>query len=209
MLYLLENPIPLPIERLVPSPEVFAHHSELHGQPHVARVIIHSFVLTKALGLDVHTLKAWAAAYIHDIGRRHDGRCTEHGRYAMERLATLPHIKSLLAEGGVSAEVWEGISVAVENHCRQEIPKTHPHWTLTAILKDADGLDRVRLGDLNPKYLRFPESRQLVPFAKSLYEETHGKIPPGPEYFATLLPVAQGLLRSVCMVECHLQTQDK
>lgn len=182
---------------MAPRPELFAHESQLHGQAHVARVIVHAFLLIDALGLEAYSSKVWAAAYIHDIGRRHDGVCAEHGRYAMEKVATLPQVKSLLAEGGVSAEDWEGISVAVENHCREEIPKTHPHWTLTAILKDADGLDRVRLGDLDPSFFRFPESQGLVPFAKALYEQTHEKFTPGPDYFAALWPIAQRLLSGI------------
>lgn len=44
----------------------------------------------------------------------------------------------------------------------QEVSREHPHWPLIALLKDADGLDRVRLGDLDPRYLRYPESRGMV-----------------------------------------------
>ncbi len=112
----------------------------------------------------------------------------------MDKLPGLPQVTSLLAEGGVAAEDWEGIAVAVENYCRAEIPRTHPHWTLTAILKDADGLDRVRIRDLNPRFLRFPESRKLVSFAEALYEETRTELCPGPDYFSNLWPVAQRLL---------------
>ena len=69
---------------------------------------------------------------------------------------------------------------------------------LTAIIKDADGLDRVRLGDLNPRHLRFPVYRALVPFAEALYKETNAALNPGPDYFATMWPVAQRLLRAHC-----------
>ncbi len=194
MPYCLKNPISLPLELLAPSPGLFSHPSRLHGQAHVARVIVHSLILVDALGLDACAPKAWAAAYLHDIGRRHNGRCRNHGKYALDKLSTLPHVTSFLVEGGVAEEDWEGISVAVENHCREEIPKTHPHWTLTAILKDADGLDRVRLGDLNPRYLRFPQSQKLIAFAQDLYDETDGRLVPGPDYFASLWPIAQRLL---------------
>jgi hypothetical protein len=34
-------------------------------------------------------------------------------------------------------------------------------------LKDADGLDRVRLGDLDARYLRNPEAREMVGFAEA------------------------------------------
>jgi hypothetical protein len=39
-------------------------------------------------------------------------------------------------------------------------------------LKDADGLDRARLGDLDPGYLRHPEARELVKGAKRLFRAT-------------------------------------
>ena len=44
---------------------------------------------------------------------------------------------------------------------------------LTRLLKDADALDRVRIFDLNKKYLRFDESLDLVDFAKRLLREYH------------------------------------
>ena len=33
--------------------------------------------------------------------------CTNQGQYVIEKLATLPHVTSLLAEGDVYAEDWE------------------------------------------------------------------------------------------------------
>lgn len=192
----LRNPIPLAPEKMAPLPEYFVHHSGIHGQSHVARVIVHTLALLRLLGLEERAAKYWAAAYIHDLGREHDGMCRRHGKYALEQLETLPHVRELLGQGGVTSSDWEGISVAVKNHCREEIPRTHPHWEITAVLKDADGLDRVRLGDLNPRFLRFPQSHALIPFAKALYRESQGKIPPGPGYFTALWPVARGLMKN-------------
>lgn len=62
------------------------------------------------------------------------------------------------------------------------------------LLKDADGLDRVRLGDLDPSYLRFPEARDMVGFAEDLYCATNGKFPPSPDYFERLWAEVQRLL---------------
>jgi len=64
--------------------------------------------------------------------------------------------------------------------------RTHPHWRLTSLLKDADGLDRVRLGDLDPRYLRNPEAHDMVGFAAALFSETDGTIPAGDDHFAAL-----------------------
>jgi hypothetical protein len=190
----LKNPTTLPIESLAPSPDIFAFHSHVHGQPHVSRVIINTLLLVEALEYEDYGPRAWAAAYIHDIGRSDDNVCKEHGRYSVERLDALPTVKSLLERGGVNHNDWEGIAFAVENHCRSEIPKTHPYWTLTAILKDADALDRVRLGDLVPGLLRFPQSKALVPFATTLYEETHEIIQPCPDYFSKVWSIALDIL---------------
>ena len=38
-----------------------------------------------------------------------------------------------------------------------------------AILKDADALDRCRLFDLNPRWLRYPESRYLIKTIEEIY----------------------------------------
>ncbi len=196
----LTNPIPLPIEQMAPPPELFTHPSTLHGQAHTARVIIHTLILLEVTGLQELAAPAWAAAYIHDIGRRHDGRCADHGSYALEKVATLPEVKDLIARGGVEQRHWDPIVTMVENHCRPELPPDHPHWRHTAILKDADGLDRVRIHDLNPEFLRFPQSRALIPFAETLYCRTNTTLPPGPGYFARLWPIAQKLL-----IEQHLR----
>jgi len=64
--------------------------------------------------------------------------------------------------------------------------RTHPHWRLTSLLKDADGLDRVRLGDLDPRYLRNPEAHDMVGFEASLFTETDGTIPVSGGHFAAL-----------------------
>ena len=64
----------------------------------------------------------------------------------------------------------------------------------TALLKDADGLDRVRLGDLDPRYLRHPESKGMVDFAQTLFDATDGVIATGPAHFEQLLAAAKRLL---------------
>lgn len=189
----LRNPIPLPLASLAPLPEQFTHPSGIHGQAHVSRVIVHAFLLVDLLGLGEKAPAVWAAAHIHDLGRRHDGACPHHGQYALDKVKKMPELLSLLAAGGVAAADWEGVSVAVKNHCRGEIPEDHPHRTLTAVLKDADGLDRVRLGDLDLRYLRFPESRKLAPFAEALFRKTDRVLRPGPEYFPALWNAAHRL----------------
>lgn len=135
----------------------FDHPSSIHGKAHTLRVMLHArwllsrleesgAIVDRFLERDLLT-----AALIHDMGRRSDGRCTEHGRWARER-------KRRVAEtfaGLLEAEAWDRIGKAVEAHSLDDPPEGHTPGSLTALLKDADALDRVRLGkDPEPRYLR-------------------------------------------------------
>ena len=188
----MKIPIPLPVADLIPPVDLFVHNSDLHGQAHVGRVMVHAFRLLQATGAEHQAPRLWAAVYLHDIARTHDGRCYLHGERAVKRLASLPHVKELFARGGVKPDDYAAIETAVAQHCRpEELPEEHPHHRLTALLKDADGLDRVRLGDLNPAKLRYQVSVTMVPFAQDLYEMTEGVLRPGKNYFARLWEVAR------------------
>ena len=63
-----------------------------------------------------------------------------------------------------------------------------------ALLKDADGLDRVRLGDLRPEWLRYDAARTMVAFAQRLHNETYHALKPGPDYFGRLWSEARRIL---------------
>ena len=163
---MLTVPIPLPLASLVPAVELFAHPSTLHGQAHVSRVMVHAFRLLEATGWPEEAPRLWAAVYLHDIARTHDGRCYRHGGDAMKRFETLPQVRELFAQGGVTDSDYALIHTAVVHHSLpNELDRDHPHWRLTSLLKDADGLDRVRLGDLDPRRLRNPQARDMIPFA--------------------------------------------
>jgi hypothetical protein len=138
--------------------------------------------------------RLWAAVYLHDIARRHDGRSARHGADAWARLADLPDVRALFGRGGVREEDYPVIESAVTHHSAGEPLATDSSWQLTALLKDSDGLDRVRLGDLDPTYLRHPEARGMVRFAEQLYRETDGKVRPSRSYFKQLWPIVVGRL---------------
>jgi hypothetical protein len=139
----------------------------------------------------------WASVYLHDLARTHDGRCEEHGQQAMQRLAQMIDVRALFERAGVRDSDYPSIETAVIYHCRsQELDRSHPHYELTALLKDADALDRVRLNGLNPAFLRHEVSRQMVPFAEELFARTNTVLAPGPDYFARLWPVALDIART-------------
>lgn len=57
----MRSPIALPLADLVPPPKLFSHRSTLHGQAHVARVMVHAFRLIEATGAHEQTPSLWAA----------------------------------------------------------------------------------------------------------------------------------------------------
>lgn len=163
------------------------HSSTLHGQAHVSRVLVHAFRLLDATGWSEEAPRLWAAVYLHDIARIHDGRCFRHGGDAMKKFETLPRLRELFSQGGVQESDFAVIRTAVTHHSLpDEVERDHPHWRLTSLLKDADGLDRVRLRDLDPRYLRNPQAREMTGFAGALFEQTDGIVPIGPAHFAAL-----------------------
>jgi hypothetical protein len=185
----------LPADRLVPPPDVFLHPSRLHGQRHVARVMVHAFRLAYATGADDDVIRLWAAVYLHDLARTHDGVCHRHGADAWRRLPAMPDVLDLFHQAGVTEADLPAIRTAVTYHClRAELRRDHRHWPLTALLKDADGLDRVRIGDLDPGYLRLPASAGMIDFARRLFTLTNDVVDEGPGYFPRLAPHVQAIL---------------
>jgi hypothetical protein len=191
----MKNPsIPMPLSDLAPAPSLFTHRSTLHGQSHVARVMVHAFRLIELTGWTEEGPRLWAAVYLHDLARTHDGVCHRHGGDAMKKFETLRQVRSLFERGGVRDDDYAIIHTAVVQHSLpKELGRDHPHWRLTSLLKDADGLDRVRLGDLDVRYLRNPEARTMVGFAQALFDETNGVVPTGDDHFARLWPEAMRL----------------
>lgn len=178
---------------LIPTPQLFVHPSDVHGQRHVARVMIHAFRLIEATGWTHLATRLWGSVYLHDLARTHDGRCLRHGADAVERWRTSSTLADTLATHGLHFADEPGVQRAVTLHCKPndlEPDRADPDWPLVALLKDADGLDRVRLGDLNPSYLRLPASPAMVDFAQQLYDDTHWSIPEGPALFGALLEAA-------------------
>jgi exopolyphosphatase/pppGpp-phosphohydrolase len=111
------------------------------------------------------------AALWHDIGRDQDDVDYYHGAKSAGKVVGLG------LHRGVDSQLREIALFVVTHHSGSE---THaesaashvfdPSAALRVfrILKDADGLDRVRLGDLDPRYLRLEVSRHRVKYAHEL-----------------------------------------
>lgn len=199
----MKPPLTIPLAELAPGPSLFTHRSIIHGQAHVSRVMVHAFRLIEATGWSEEAPRLWAAVYLHDLARTHDGVCYRHGGDAMRKFETLAHVRELFARGGVMDDDYPVIHTAVVHHSiPKELDRSHPHWRLTSLLKDADALDRVRLGDLDPRYLRNPPTRGMVGFAQQLFDETDGVVPTGDDHFAHLWPEAARI--GGAMIQCRV-----
>jgi hypothetical protein len=78
----------------------------------------------------------------------------------------------MLLNAGISEQGLINIALAVTYHSmNEEIDANHPAYKTTALLKDADALDRIRIGEnnLNIKFLRLPESADHIAFARKLF----------------------------------------
>lgn len=116
---------------------------------------------------------AFCSAFIHDMARIHDNYCTEHGGWAIDQKLSL--FEKDFIKFGLSNEDIESLKTAVTFHSLPgEIDIAHPHYLVTSLLKDADALDRIRLGfdGLNPKYLRLPNSKNLIKIAEQNFFKT-------------------------------------
>jgi hypothetical protein len=179
---------------MVPMPDVFWQRSALHGQAHVARVMVHAIRLVEATGQYEHATRLWAAVFLHDLARTHDGLCYQHGPDAARRLRTEQSLQERLTEVGLTSADFPAIEAAVTAHCApKEVARHHEHWSLIALLKDADALDRVRVRDLDPNYLRHPIAKQMIPFAQRLFDETDGMVSTGTSHFERLWQISRDL----------------
>lgn len=157
----------------------FNHLSRLHGILHTYRVMIHVLRLGLASGKTAEARLAFFAAYIHDMARTHDGYCTRHG--ADSANTKLPLYRDLFIENGAGLSDLLIIGKTVTMHSLgTELNRDDPDWFTIALLKDADALDRIRLGedDLNPAYLRLPETHACIGYARNLFYKTDSGVFP-------------------------------
>jgi hypothetical protein len=153
--------------------------------------MVHAFRLISVTGWIEEAPRLWAAVYLHDLARTHDGVCHRHGADAMKKFEMLRDVRERFTRGGVVDADYPSIRTAVVYHSiSTELDSGHPHWRLTSLLKDADALDRVRLGDLDQRYLRNPPARGMVRFAHRLFDDTHRVVPVGDDHFSQLWPEA-------------------
>ena len=82
---------------------------------------------------------------------------------------------NLFHQIGLTDKDLKKVEIAVTMHSlTKELDKNDSAYLVTAILKDADALDRIRLGehDLDIRYLRFPETKKMVLSAREIFFAT-------------------------------------
>ncbi|HEU5433474.1 MAG TPA: HD domain-containing protein [Thermomicrobiales bacterium] len=161
------------LSRYLPKPEWYRHGVDprgIHGVAHAARVLYWADVLARQIAapgaLRGQELR-WAAA-LHDVGRANEGIDPGHGArsaaWVLANLATeRPETAALDLDFIAELSRWH------EAH-GQDVPL----MTLELlILKDADALDRARIGDLDPSRLRLTRATRLVDDARALERATN------------------------------------
>ncbi len=163
------DPYSYPLE-----PAWFERPHSLHGLSHTRRVLIHACAIAPAIGLDELEFEALvAAAAWHDIGRTHDGWDPAHGAGSVAKM------RELGLGAGLPPEILARVAFSVELHSlhdakamrqAESVQEKDSFLRVLWALKDADGLDRVRIWDLDARRLRHPVSREREAEAWRLLE---------------------------------------
>lgn len=152
------------LQEFEPQRSWLMHDSHLHGVDHMARVFILQELICQKLeaqGVTVNREAVRWAAMAHDVSRVDDGVDFDHGRRSAQ------WIKNNFSDK-LSSEMLDIVTYIVHWH----VPPDNEAPMMTTelqVLKDADALDRVRLGDLDPRYLRTDTASMLIGLAEELH----------------------------------------
>ena len=157
--------------------------SDVHGINHNIRTSIFTLLISSSerLSFEDFALALEGAKY-HDTGRINDLEDYYHGRRSS---MIIDFLREKYSEDDLSY-----LKAIVEAHSipdnekdkmidKYQLQDKERYYKLLDILKDSDGLDRVRIRDLNPKYLRTEKAKELPSFAYDLfdnYEKVSGVI---------------------------------
>ena len=150
---------------------LFKNPEGIHGLLHTKRVLLMCLIMAhlESLNTDDTNILIKASLY-HDIDRKTDDECLIHGLDSFKKAVELGLIDIK------NEEEREILRYIIENHCisdlkslenlsKYEIKDTKRALNLFYIFKDSDGLDRIRLRDLDTNYLRTKHALNLVPVA--------------------------------------------
>ena len=146
----------------------------IHGIEHAYRVLLLVREMAAQEKLSTKQMKQLEfCAIFHDIGRINDEIDDLHGKRAIQLL-----IKNSF--WGLEKYDNQLVRFIIENHCiddslsRMTVESYNLHNMeeaiyLLSIFKDADNLDRIRLGDFDSSFLRIQSSFNLISVARELF----------------------------------------
>lgn len=160
----------------------YMYKSNIHGIYHSEKVALNAYLIGLDQNLnDVDMEIILDAAIYHDIGRINDFEDSFHGMVSANKIDEVidkdiymdsNNLKILKAVMDFHSQNDKKIRINFENY---EIDEKYyeRYIKLAKILKDADALDRKRFVEqcnaaLNPKFLRFDISHQLIELAKEI-----------------------------------------
>lgn len=150
--------------------------SSIHGKEHQARVLLICLIICEIMGLSISDRKILATAAIyHDTQRTHDWIEDRHGKaakkYYSENIKNPNYIVEFLCE----YHCYEDEKGYEEINNNRKLSKNREkNLLLFKIFKDADALDRIRLGgirELDVNKLRLETSKELTLISRILYEQ--------------------------------------
>ncbi|MDR1616506.1 MAG: hypothetical protein LBR98_05790, partial [Syntrophomonadaceae bacterium] len=157
------------------QPDYFNNPYGIHGISHTKRVLFLCLILSFLLKIDEEELNCLCLCSVyHDIGRVNDNWDQTHGNNSVKKGISLGLFDNL------SGKTTGLISYIIENHCiddkylekkASEYNLENPQRALQLlkIFKDADGLDRIRISDLDLRRLRHKQAADLILVARQLY----------------------------------------
>ena len=169
---LLLSTLPRPERAWFIRPDGRDAAGSMHGVSHTRRVMIHAVEIAEAVGASLWEREAVIRATLwHDIGRTDDRADYYHGAKSAGKAVGLG------LHRGLPPDIVEVALYAVTHHSGDEergvsaadyFPVPHTALRVFQILKDADGLDRVRFDGLDVRRLRLEPSRFREPRAREL-----------------------------------------
>lgn len=163
---------PLFVQSLTGLNRAALFESHIHGHGHIERTLCHGAfcAMAEELSPEDTRLLLLACSY-HDVGRKNDTLDDLHGWRSAQQIPALT---------GLEGEELKLVQAAVDAHSRSDnalaatlrgyhLADFDRGLEIATLLKDADGLDRVRIWDLDPAFLRREASKGRAGFAKELY----------------------------------------
>lgn len=150
-------------------PELFYCPNGIHGVEHANNVLIFSIALlyVEEEDTDLYLRVLSYASIYHDIGRKFDCNYRSHGTKSWHIIEK----KAILL--GEAPEIVELVKFLIQYHCYEDgdiialQDLTNEKLKLIKYFKDADALDRFRIGDFDEKYIRNYGAYEIINFARN------------------------------------------